>query len=81
LSHFKQSKAVLYKLSDDEEPTIGNIAVRLNEEEAEKVIEINATIWDERSGIYRVLLVYSVNYSDWSYTCICYGVNRRIWLK
>jgi len=61
------SRAVLYKLSDDEEPVIGNILVALKEEDAEKIIGINTTVKDERSGIHKVLLVYSVNNSDWSY--------------
>jgi outer membrane protein assembly factor BamB len=69
-----RSKAILYKLSDKEEPEIKDIEVGLNEgkggkdvEGAKKGIEITATLRDERSGIYKPLVVYSINRSDWRY--------------
>ncbi|MEM4054788.1 MAG: PQQ-binding-like beta-propeller repeat protein [Desulfurococcaceae archaeon] len=54
--------STLYKLVDVEKPTISSIEVSYNE-----TLIVKAKAYDEQSALYKVLLVYSINNSQWIY--------------
>ncbi len=57
------SPSVLYKLADTEKPKITALAAKLFDE----TLIFNVTAYDEESALHRVLLVYSLNCSQWKY--------------
>ncbi|MEM1554534.1 MAG: PQQ-binding-like beta-propeller repeat protein [Thermoproteota archaeon] len=71
---YTYERSVLYKLHDVEKPVV------VSAEAVEEVFEgeelaVRATVYDNRSGIYRVLLAYSVNGGKWNYVDM--GLERR----
>jgi len=54
---------MIYMLSDKDKPSIKGIKAELSNGS----LVVKTTVKDERSAIYRVLLVYSINGSEWKY--------------
>ena len=63
---YDRSRQILMKLVDDEPPIIMDIR-EVREALANEGVEINATIYDNRSGIYMAILFYQVNNSKPKY--------------
>jgi outer membrane protein assembly factor BamB len=54
---------VIYRLVDEEKPVIKEVRAEL----LNASMRVKAVLQDERSAIYRAILVYSINGSDWKY--------------
>ncbi|MEM3964526.1 MAG: PKD domain-containing protein [Thermofilaceae archaeon] len=61
-----QGKILLYKLHDAEKPVITSVEAASEVYEGEELV-VKAKVYDDRSGIYRVLLAYSVDGGKWNY--------------
>jgi outer membrane protein assembly factor BamB len=71
---YDRSRQMLMKLVDDEPPIIKDIS-DVKEVLADEAVDINATIYDGRSGIYKAILFYQVNNSEPKY--IAMDIVRR----
>ncbi|MEM3401250.1 MAG: PKD domain-containing protein [Nitrososphaerota archaeon] len=63
---YTHNRILLYKLHDIEKPVIVSVEAASEIYEGEELV-VKATIYDNRSGIYRALLAYSVDGGKWNY--------------
>ncbi|MEM2599404.1 MAG: PKD domain-containing protein [Thermoproteota archaeon] len=63
---YTYDRNVLYKLHDIEKPVV--VSAEAAEEVCEgEALAVRTTVYDDNSGIYKVLLAYSVNGGKWNY--------------
>ncbi|MEM2757494.1 MAG: PKD domain-containing protein [Sulfolobales archaeon] len=63
---YTYGRILLYKLHDVEKPVIVSVEAASEVYEGEEFV-VKANIYDNRSGIYRVLLAYSIDGGKWNY--------------